>query len=85
MRGVKYNLKFREIDNTHRSYENLLIADMVEKINNCIKEVYNLNLKISHHMIYNLIHRPHKSNEIIKQLCKVEFSNRVIPQLNSQN
>ena len=80
-----YNLKFTEIDNTERIYENLLIKDCLEKIKNALKESYNLDFEISKHIIYNLVHRPNMSNKIIRKLCKVEFSNREIPQLNSQN
>lgn len=81
MRGVKYNLKFREIDNTERIYKNLLIKDCVDKLKHALKQSYNLDIDVSKHIIYNLVHRPTKSNKVIRELCKVEFSNRSIPEL----
>ena len=76
MRGVKYNLKFTELDKTIRIYNDLLIDDCIQKLKEIIKEIYNVDMKISKHIIYNLVHRPNKSNKFIREIAQLEISNK---------
>tara|TARA_R110002153_G_scaffold42788_2_gene121358 strand:+ start:1175 stop:1438 length:264 start_codon:yes stop_codon:yes gene_type:complete len=72
MKGVKYNLEFYlPINKETIKFEKLLVSDLMTTIGNNIKEHYNIEMKISRHMIYNLVHRPEKSNRMVRQVCSI--------------
>tara|TARA_R110002153_G_scaffold173341_1_gene326057 strand:+ start:145 stop:387 length:243 start_codon:yes stop_codon:yes gene_type:complete len=78
MKGVKYNLIFTTAKNKKLLFLNLPINNMMETLENTIQEEYNIKMKITKNMIYNLVHRPLKVNRVVRQFSQITFSTRNI-------
>tara|TARA_B110000046_G_scaffold163812_1_gene179003 strand:- start:294 stop:536 length:243 start_codon:yes stop_codon:yes gene_type:complete len=78
MKGVKYNLIFTTAKNKKLLFLNLPINNMMETLENTIQEEYNIKMKITRNMIYNLVHRPLKVNRVVRQFSQITFSTRNI-------
>tara|TARA_R110001592_G_scaffold120194_1_gene324100 strand:- start:1723 stop:1968 length:246 start_codon:yes stop_codon:yes gene_type:complete len=77
MKGIKYNMKFTSLDQNEIEFQNMLMDDIMNTLKTKIKDEYKIDMKVSKHMIYNLVHRPHKANKIVQQFCKISFSPRL--------
>mgnify|MGYP003666872040 FL=1 len=85
MRGVKYNLLFTLQSDEKIKFSNLLILDLMETIESNINKEYNLKMKVTRDMIYNLVHRPLKSNKFVREFCKVSFTDRQVKKTLEKN
>jgi len=70
MKGVKYTIDFKNPNGEIENYENLSMNEMIGQVKNLIKENYNIDIKVSKHIIYNLIYRDNV-NPFLKQICKI--------------
>jgi len=71
MRGVKYNITFYDMKGETFSYINLTMDESIKQIKTLVKEKYDIDIKVSKHIIYNLLHRENV-NPFLKKLCKIE-------------
>jgi hypothetical protein len=74
MKGVTYNLIFTTPSQEKIIFNNLSITDMMKTIETTIKQEYKFEMKITRNMIYNLVHRPLKSNRVVRQFCSITIS-----------
>ena len=73
MRGIKYAIQFKTLEGETLNYDHKTMEETIELIKDLCEEHYNLNLKITKHVVYNLIHRD--SNRFLKKLCIVSKMN----------
>ena len=73
MRGVKYSLEFINPGEETEVFKNLGMGDIREVLQKTIKEKYKLEMNVSKHMVYNLVHRPLKANKFVRQMCSINF------------
>lgn len=71
MRGLYYNLTFIKPTREEIQFQKLLMADIVSQLERSIKEEYKFEFKVTTNMVFNLVHRPEKSNRIVRQFAKV--------------
>ena len=74
MKGVTYNIIFTTPSQEKIIFNNLSITDMMKTIETTIKQEYKFEMKITRNMIYNLVHRPLKSNRVVRQFCSITIS-----------
>tara|TARA_R110001592_G_scaffold16508_1_gene70107 strand:- start:1607 stop:1831 length:225 start_codon:yes stop_codon:yes gene_type:complete len=74
MKGITYNLIFTTPSQEKIIFNNLSITDMMKTIETTIKQEYKFEMKITRNMIYNLVHRPLKSNRVVRQFCNITIS-----------
>tara|TARA_R110000851_G_scaffold67418_1_gene152336 strand:+ start:198 stop:422 length:225 start_codon:yes stop_codon:yes gene_type:complete len=74
MKGITYNLIFTTPSQEKIIFNNLSITDMMKTIETTIKQEYKFEMKITRNMIYNLVHRPLKSNRVVRQFCSITIS-----------
>ena len=70
MKGVKYTINFQTLDKGTLNYEDKTMAECIDLIKVLCKEHYDLDIKTSKHIIYNLVHR-NTCNKFLKKLCIV--------------
>ena len=71
MKGVKYNIEFCDLNGNKFNYEKLTMNETIAQIKLLVKEKYDIDIKVSKHIIYNLIHRD-TVNPFLKKICKIE-------------
>ncbi len=71
MKGVVYNIDFKNPYGQIENYEKLNMNQMIGLVKNLIKDKYDIDIKVSKHIIYNLIHR-NNVNPFLKKICKIE-------------
>ena len=71
MRSLMYNLTFIKPTREEVVFQKLLMADIITQLEKSIKEEYKFEFKVTPNMVYNLIHRPDKSNRIVRQFANV--------------
>ena len=71
MKSVKYNIEFYDLNGNKFNYMGLNMNETVAQIKLLVKDKCNLDIKISKHIVYNLIHRDNV-NPFLKKICKVE-------------
>jgi len=74
MKGVKYNFDFRDTNGNIHKYENMNMNQVIGEVKNLVKEKYEIDIKVSKHIIYNLIYRDNV-NTFLKQICKIQRVN----------
>lgn len=72
MRGVKYNLNFKNNDGTTTILNEIKMSDLLNKLENLLKENYDINDRISNQTIYNLQHRPSHASKLMRLFVRVE-------------
>jgi hypothetical protein len=71
MRGVKYNLKIQLLNGDNLKHDNLTMNELEGKIKIEIKNNYNLDVKTSADIIYNLMYRDN-CNKFLKKIVFIE-------------
>tara|TARA_R110001606_G_scaffold28611_1_gene90368 strand:- start:1163 stop:1393 length:231 start_codon:yes stop_codon:yes gene_type:complete len=71
MRGVKYNCKFLLPNNEEITKENIKMDELCEFLKTKIKETYYIDMKLNNQIIYNVMKRPLKSNNFLRNKLKV--------------
>lgn len=70
MKGVKYTIEFQTIDKGVLTFKNKLMGECIALIKELVKEHYDLDVKITNNVVYNLVHRK-TCNKYLKKLCLV--------------
>ena len=70
MRGVKYNLDFRLPNGDHELSENLSMNELIGISKQKVFDNYGINVKMSNHIIYNLMNRDNV-NPFLKSICNI--------------
>lgn len=73
-KGMKYNLTIKKPKTEEfERYEKITMNEAIDKIKEKFDEYYCLDdIKISPHMLYNMLTRPHKCNKIIRKVITFE-------------
>ncbi len=71
MKGVKYNIDFQTINNGILHYDNKDMNEVIALVIQLCKDNYDIDIKITKHIIYNLIHREN-CNKLLKRICKIQ-------------
>lgn len=72
MRGIKYNLVFKKPNETSENFNLLNMNELITTIKNNFKNNYFLDVKVNNQIIYNLLKRPLKANELFRQKLTIE-------------
>jgi len=68
---MKYGFKLRLLNGNIEDYGNLTMNELLGKLKIEIKRNYDLDIKTSTNIIYNLIHRDN-CNKFLKKICIIE-------------
>ena len=71
MKGMKYGFKLRLLNGNIEDYGFLTMNELLGKLKIEIKNNYDLDIKTSTNIIYNLIHRDN-CNKFLKKICIIE-------------
>lgn len=71
MRAIHYDMTFIKPTREEIEFQKLIMSDIVTTIEAKIKEEYKFEFKVTPNMVYNLVHRPERSNRIVRQFCKI--------------
>lgn len=75
MRGVKYSIDFQTLDNRLLNFDNKTMSECIALVIELCKEHYNIDMKITKHIIYNLVHRTN-CNKLLKRICKIKIMDK---------
>lgn len=68
---MKYNFKLQLLDGNIEDYGNLTMNELLGKLKIEIKRNYDIDIKTSTNIIYNLIHRDN-CNKFLKKIVFIE-------------
>ena len=68
-RGVKYNIQIKETPSIIHAYDQMTMKETVEKD---LMKYYEIEVKLTNEVIYNLVKRPNTVNKLIRKFVKVE-------------
>ena len=74
MRGVKYNLNFKNNDGTETIMNEIIMKELLINLEKLLKDNYDINDRISNQTIYNLQHRPSHASRLMRLFVRVEKS-----------
>ena len=72
MKGVKYNLKMACPNEQFRFYNGCDMETLIKNIKEHLKQINHIEMKITNHIVYNLIKRKEKSNGILRNMCFIQ-------------
>ena len=72
MRGVKYTCKFLLPNNEEITKENIKMDELIIYLKSKIKESYFIDMKLNNQILYNVMKRPLKSNNFLRNKLKIE-------------
>lgn len=68
----KYNMEFCIKGKENLKFENVEMSEIIKNYNTLCNENFNLDLKVTNQVVYNLHARPEKVKNIIKDILKVQ-------------
>ena len=71
MKGVKYSIDFQTLDKGTLHYDKKDMNECIALVIELCKDNYDIDIKITKHIIYNLIHRTN-CNKFLKKICKIQ-------------
>lgn len=71
MRGVKYNISLLKSNNEKILLENLLMNEVCDNIILFFINNYGVKIKVSNHIIYNMVNGRAAKNSILTQKCEI--------------
>jgi len=71
MKGVKYNLSVRSPTGEENNFSELNMNQLIGTATQEILDKYKVEVKISRHVVYNLIHRDNV-NKFLKSVCTIQ-------------
>ncbi len=72
-RKYKYSLKFKKVDASEDIYENMTINELIDKIKDLFMAHYNIEISISHSIIFNMCSRDNASvNKLLRSKVEVQ-------------
>ena len=77
MKGVKYNLSIRLPNGSSELIEKLNMNQLIDLIKKKINDNYGIVVKMSNHIVYNLMNRDNV-NPFFKIICKIVKSPKII-------
>tara|TARA_R100001440_G_scaffold74404_1_gene99886 strand:+ start:873 stop:1106 length:234 start_codon:yes stop_codon:yes gene_type:complete len=77
MKGVKYNLSIRLPNGSSELIEKLNMNQLIDLIKKKINDNYGIVVKMSNHIVYNLMNRDNV-NPFLKSICKIVKSPKII-------
>ena len=75
LRGYRkrYNMEFCIKGKENLKFENIEMSEIIKNYNTLCNEHFNLDLKVTNQVVYNLHARPEKVKNIIKDILKVQI------------
>ena len=68
----KYNMEFCIKGKDNLKFEDVEMSEIIKNYNTLCNEHFNLDLKVTNQVVYNLHKRPEKVKNIIKDILKVQ-------------
>ena len=69
-KGIRYNLTFKLKNDENEYYDNLDIEELMKTCLKKVKEEYDIRIKMSNHIIFNLQHKPNY-NPFVKRILNI--------------
>ena len=71
MKGVKYNLTIKSPTGDEKIFHELNMNEVIGTATQEILDKYKVEVKISRHIVYNLIHRDNV-NSFLRSICLIQ-------------